>query len=460
MDVFRETRQSENYLQCFPRYSYMSITWNAKPPAKDAASTWWLDQQQLAEWHHHSRRETFETKLTSFTSTPPPPSFISSHRFTSVAPKTSVVQPTFRSGTLSYPPRPSSLVLPPLFSSFTLRRSTHFGSLLVSFSSYLFSLLIWAGIWPHLDHVQDGKTHAQFVAVGCMPVGWPLQSPYLGGDLAIPRPCPRRQDPCSVCGSRVYAGWVTRGTPPPQPSSPFLLGWSLGFNQRKPPSRTIAIAVDILRAFDMVSHRLLIEMIHHSCLYQQHHSPSRKVQAGLPQGSVISLALFNHFVSDCPISNLNMMSYANDFTLLASAPSIVKDEARANQLCSSLVRWTVGRWRAICHYSPAIQRDTVHLGSPVPTPPVGDAEAPLNRTPKILCIRLNPLHLQTSHSRLFWAGFEGSQCHESSSWVELGFHNQNSGGHLQGHGVPHPQLAMPPPSGSPKCSQPIWTSLR
>ena len=147
----------------------MSITWNAKPPAKDAASTWWLDQQQLAEWHHHSRRETFETKLTSFTSTPPP-SFISSHLFTSVAPKTSVVQPTFRSGTLSYPPRPSSLVLPPLFSSFTLRRSTHFGSLLVSFSSYLFSLLIWAGIWPHLDHVQDGKTHAQFVAVRCMPV--------------------------------------------------------------------------------------------------------------------------------------------------------------------------------------------------------------------------------------------------------------------------------------------------
>ena len=34
-----------------------------------------------------------------------------------------------------------------------------------------------------------------------------------------------------------------------------------GFNQRKPPSRTLAIAVDISKEFDTVSHRLLIKMI-------------------------------------------------------------------------------------------------------------------------------------------------------------------------------------------------------
>ena len=39
-----------------------------------------------------------------------------------------------------------------------------------------------------------------------------------------------------------------------------------GFNQRKPPSRTITIAVDISKAYDTVSHRLLIEMIHRSRL--------------------------------------------------------------------------------------------------------------------------------------------------------------------------------------------------
>ena len=122
--------------------------------------------------------------------------------------------------------------------------------------------------------------------------------------------------------------------------------------------KTIAIAVNISKTFDTVSHRLLIEMIHRSrlchnlvrwlvaylrgrkksCLYQQHHSPSCQERARVPQGSVISSALFNHFVSDCQIPDLDMTSYSDDFTLLASAPSIVEAEARANQLCAILVR--------------------------------------------------------------------------------------------------------------------------
>ena len=42
-----------------------------------------------------------------------------------------------------------------------------------------------------------------------------------------------------------------------------------------------------------------------------------------------------------------MTSDADDFTLLASAPSIVKADGRANQLCSSLVRWADGKQLAI-----------------------------------------------------------------------------------------------------------------
>ena len=47
---------------------------------------------------------------------------------------------------------------------------------------------------------------------------------------------------------------------------------------------------------------------------------------------VVVVALFNHFVSDCPIPDVDMTSYADDFTLLASAPSIVEAEASTNQL--------------------------------------------------------------------------------------------------------------------------------
>ena len=52
----------------------------------------------------------------------------------------------------------------------------------------------------------------------------------------------------------------------------------------------------------------------------------------------------------------------------------------------------------------------------------------------------HPLHLWPSRSRLCREGFEGSQRHNSPSWVELGLHDQNLGGHLQGHCEPHPPL--------------------
>ena len=107
--------------------------------------------------------------------------------------------------------------------------------------------------------------------------------------------------------------------------------------------------------------RWLVACLHSrkaSCLYQEHHSPSCHVRAGVRQGYVIFPALFNHFVYDFPITDLDMTSYADDFTLLASAPSIVEAEAKANQLCSTLMRWAF-----------ATQRDTIHLGyPPVPVP--------------------------------------------------------------------------------------------
>ena len=53
------------------------------------------------------------------------------------------------------------------------------------------------------------------------------------------------------------------------------------------------------------------------------------VRAGVPQGSVISPALFNHHVSDFPVTDQDVTSYT-DFTLLASAPIVVEAKARLN----------------------------------------------------------------------------------------------------------------------------------
>ena len=102
--------------------------------------------------------------------------------------------------------------------------------------------------------------------------------------------------------------------------------------------------------------------------------------------SSISQALFNHFVPDCPIPDADMTSYADNFTLLASAPNIVEAEARASQLCSLLVRWADGKQLAIApQKSTATSTDStlkwVRIG--------GDVVAPLNRTPKILGVTLD-----------------------------------------------------------------------
>ena len=76
-----------------------------------------------------------------------------------------------------------------------------------------------------------------------------------------------------------------------------------------------------------------------SCLYQQHYSPWRHGRVKVSQGPFISPALYNHCVSDNPITDSDMTSYADDFTLLASAPSIVEAEARCGKLVEVSFGW-------------------------------------------------------------------------------------------------------------------------
>ena len=137
-----------------------------------------------------------------------------------------------------------------------------------------------------------------------------------------------------------------------------------------------------------------------------------------------------------------MTSYADDFTLLASDNSIVWAEMRANQPCSSLVRWAVGKQQAI---APQISNVTpftldIHQFRLHPQLVIGDGVATLNRT-----LEQNPgCHAAGSYfifgPRLCRAVFEGSQRHESHSWIELVLHDRNFSGHLQGHRAPYPQL--------------------
>ena len=93
-----------------------------------------------------------------------------------------------------------------------------------------------------------------------------------------------------------------------------------GFNQRKPPHRTVCVAIDLTAAFDTVSHDTLISKIVGSSLppaitrwlscylrgrqaatsFRGTKSSTRIVRTSVPQGSKLSPSLFNYYIADMP----------------------------------------------------------------------------------------------------------------------------------------------------------------
>ena len=94
---------------------------------------------------------------------------------------------------------------------------------------------------------------------------------------------------------------------------------AVGFNQRKPPDRTVCVAVD-LSAADTVCHNNLLSKINRSQLppatarwlscylrgrqaktcFRGVKSASKKVNTSVPQSSKLSISLFSFYIADMP----------------------------------------------------------------------------------------------------------------------------------------------------------------
>ena len=129
----------------------------------------------------------------------------------------------------------------------------------------------------------------------------------------------------------------------------------------RPCSRTIMVALDLKRAFDTVSHNLLMQDIMNTCIpsqfkhwlisylrgrntYVEYHdktSGHRKMKQAVPQGGVLSPTLFNLYLSKIPIppSNVSLVSCADDCTILTSGNDLPAMCNRLNSYLGELSNW-------------------------------------------------------------------------------------------------------------------------
>ena len=248
-----------------------------------------------------------------------------------------------------------------------------------------------------------------------------------------------------------------------------------GFNQRKPPSRTITIAVDISKAFYTISSSrwstapdlatTWLDGSWSTSAAGRRRALTNSTIAFPPGAGGVpsSLQPSSTILTLTKFVEADMTSYANDFTILASALRIVEAEARATNYA---LYWWGGQ---MASNWPLLPRNPAWPCS-LPTPTSEDSTLKCESVtlwlcwtepPKILGVTLNTqvLHLRPSRPRLCRAGFEGPQCHKTLSWVELGLHDRNTVGHLAIRPSCATFSTTPPPSGSPKYPQHTWTSL-
>ena len=182
------------------------------------------------------------------------------------------------------------------------------------------------------------------------------------------------------------------------------------FNQRKPPDRTVCVAVDLSAAVDTVCHNKLLSKINRSPLppatsrwpssylraktcFRGVKSSSRKVHAGVPQGSKLSPSLFSFYIADMPTPTepVKRVCYADDLTVWATGVNIYLEEISAYLKDNSLL--ISAPKSSVTLFTPDTHQAKTH-----PRILTEDSQLPLVQCPKILGVHMDTSLSSNKHS--------------------------------------------------------------
>ena len=196
-----------------------------------------------------------------------------------------------------------------------------------------------------------------------------------------------------------------------------------GFNQKRPPNRTVLLQIDLSKAFDMVSHDKLLKDLNQSnlpssmkrwfCCYLKGRqskvnfrnvlSSSRNVRTGVPQGAVTSPILFNFYLKNLPKppDGIHVIQYADDISIYTSGTNINALTRAINSYVPNLLNFLKERELLV---SP--EKSTVTLFTPDtkeakihPQVKMYDKVVPHEPTPKLLGVIFDTMYTFTHHTK-------------------------------------------------------------